>query len=165
MNTVPIVPTVPTVPAESIAPKVLMRLGMLSAALMLLMSARPSFAVYRCDADGKISYSDRPCRDAATMPIDAPQASRNRPNADQQQTRQAAELARLQQLRELRERQDQRIRDLAARGAAARDKKCRALALQLRWREEDVRDAPLEKEARARKQLRRTEERYRDACR
>ncbi len=146
------------------------RLSMLPAALMLLMLARPSFAVYRCDTDGKISYSDRPCADAATVHIDEPPLSRNTRNADPQleqarQARQAAELARLQHLRELRERQDQRIRDLAARGAAARDKKCRTLALQLRWREEDLRDAPLARQAHARKQLRRTEERYRDECR
>ena len=84
---------------------------------------------------------------------------------DPNQQRQAAELKRLQQLRELRERQDQRIRDLAARGAAAREKKCRSLAMQLKWREEDVRDATLKETANARKRLRRTEERYRDECR
>ncbi len=144
--------------------------------LLLLATAQPASAVYRCDGDGKISYADLPCPGAAPVRIDAPPplspsspptsrpASQTTATPDSHQ-RQAVELARLQQLRELRERQDQRLRDLAARGAAARDKKCRSLQLQMRWREEDVRDASLRHEAQARKRLRRTEERYRDECR
>ncbi len=129
-------------------------------------SSLPALAIQRCVAAGKTSYSDRPCPDGSTLRIDEP--ARTSPAAagtDANQQRQAAELARLQQLRELRERQDQRIRDLASRGAAARDKKCRTLAMQLKWREEDLRDASLKQEAHARKRLRRTEERYRDECR
>ncbi len=126
----------------------------------------PATAVHRCESDGKVSYSDLPCAGASTLNIDhAPASARAAAPVDIHQQRQSAELARLQQLRELRERQDQRIRDLAARGAAAREKKCRTLALQLKWREEDLRDASLKQEADARKRLRRTQERYREECR
>ena len=123
-------------------------------------------AVHRCESGGKVSYSDLPCPGAKPLIInnDTPASGTSKaPDANQQ--RQATELARLQQLRELRERQDQRIRDLAARGAAAKEKKCHTLAMQLKWREEDVRDATLKQEMNARKRLRRTEERYRDECR
>lgn len=130
------------------------------------MVTLPAFAVQRCEAGGKVSYSDLPCPGASTLSIDAaPPAAPDAAAADVARQRQAAELSRLQQLRELRERQDQRIRDLAARGAAARDKQCRTLAIQQKWREEDVRDASLKQAANARKRLRRAEERYREACR
>lgn len=136
-------------------------------AAAVIASALPTAqAVHRCESDGKVSYTDRPCPGAAQLVIDgtAPvTAAGKAPDANQQ--RQTTELARLQQLRELRERQDQRIRDLAARGAAAREKKCRTLSMQMKWREEDVRDATLAQEMNARKRLRRTEERYRDECR
>ncbi len=126
----------------------------------------PAAAVHRCETGGKVSYSDLPCPGASRLNIDdAPPASHKPAAADARQQREAAELARLQQLRELRERQDQRIRDLAARGAAAREKKCRTLAMQRKWHEEDLRDASLKQEVNARKRLRRTEERYREECR
>lgn len=129
-------------------------------------NALAASAVHRCESGGKLSYSDLPCSGATAMTIDAtPPVERNIRASDANQQRQAAELARLQQLREVRERQDQRIRDLAARGAAAREKKCHTLEMQRKWREEDLRDASLKQEANARKRLRRTEERYRDECR
>ncbi len=142
-----------------------------SPALLLVLAlactnALAASAVHRCESGGKLNYSDLPCPGATAISIDeAPPAEHNVRASDASQQRQAAELARLQQLRELRERQDQRIRDLAARGAAAREKKCQALAMQRRWREEDLRDASLKQEANARKRLRRTEERFRDECR
>lgn len=140
--------------------------ALLLALALACMNALAASAVHRCESGGKLSYSDQPCPGATAMTIDAaPPAERNIRTSDANQQRQAAELARLQQLREMRERQDQRIRDLAARGAAAREKKCQALAMQRRWREEDLSDASLKQEANARKRLRRTEERYRDECR
>ncbi len=140
--------------------------GLLMAAVVLACVLPAAQAVHRCETDGKISYSDRPCPGARPLVVDstAPVAA-GATALDANQQRQSAELARLQQLRELRERQDQRIRDLAARGAAAKEKKCRTLALQMRWREEDLRDATLTQEMNARKRLRRTEERYREECR
>ncbi len=135
------------------------------AAIISVMPA-PALAIHRCELQGHVTYSDQPCPGSTDIRVDpAPPPSRQQAAGDTASQRQAAELARLQQQRELRERQDQRIRDLAARGAAAREKKCRTLALQLRWREEDLRDASLRQEANARKRLRRTEEQYRDECR
>lgn len=140
--------------------------AVLMAIAMAAFITAPAAAVHRCESGGKLSYSDLPCPGASTLKIDdAPPASRKPAEADVSQQRQATELSRLQQLRELRERQDQRIRDLAARGAAAREKKCRTLAMQRKWHEEDLRDASLKQEVNARKRLRRTEERYREECR
>jgi hypothetical protein len=75
-----------------------------------------------------------------------------------------AEINRLQKAREQRERQDQQIRDLSIRGAAAREHKCKTLALQLRWREEDLREAPLQSQHKARTRVRRAAEKYAMEC-
>ncbi|MBM3337446.1 MAG: hypothetical protein FJY60_07165, partial [Betaproteobacteria bacterium] len=81
---------------------------------------------------------------------------------DMSLSREKKEVAKLQAIREQRERQDKQIRDLSARGAAARERKCKSLALQLKWREEDLRDAPLGSQEKARKMARRAAEKYRN---
>ena len=132
---------------------------LLLAALLLPLSA---FAVYRCEQNGKITYTDFPCAGREveiTRSASAPQAD------DDRLRRERGEVGRLQKLREQRERQDQQIRDLAARGAAAREKKCRSLALQQKWREEDLRESTLDKADKARTRLRRAQEKFDSECR
>ena len=53
---------------------------------------------------------------------------------------------------------------VAARGAAARERKCRSLSLQLRWREEDLRDATLKEDRKARVRARRAAEKLAQEC-
>ena len=136
-----------------------MKFLMLLAALLSPLSA---FAVYRCEQHGKVIYTDFPCAGREveiTRPAAAPEAN------DDRLKRERSEVGRLQKMREQRERQDQQIRDLAARGAAAREKKCRSLALQQKWREEDVREATLDKAHKARTRLRRAQEKFESECR
>ncbi len=147
----------------------------LPAALVLLLSLPDAHAVHRCERQGRITYTDLRCAEgeretAALPPAGAAPAAREsqRDAADglpARLQRERAEVARLQALREQRERQERQIRDLAARGAAARERKCRALALQLKWREEDLREATLEKAGKARTRQRRAAEKYDAECR
>lgn len=127
-----------------------------------LFGVPDALAVYRCESAGQVTYTDHPCAGTHLVLPDAPpgQSQESEPLA-----RERAELARLQKLREQRERQSQQIRDLAARGAAAREKRCRSLALQLQWREEDLRDTPPDRLASAKKRARRAAEKYRSECR
>jgi len=130
--------------------------------LLLVATSIPAHAAYKCQIDGTPTYTDRPCgSESMTLPV-AP-ASRSGASEDSLH-REKAEIARLQRLREQRERQDQQIRDLAARGAAARERKCRSLSLQLRWREEDLRDATLKEEHKARVRARRAAEKLAQEC-
>ncbi len=144
-------------------------------------------AAYRCEKNGQIIYTDQRCdnergeveREIGTAPsvAAAPAVTDDQRNGRHDRKgrhvvddrdrlqRERAEVARLQSLREQRERQDQQIRDLAARGAAARERKCSALALQRQWREEDLREAPLDKADKARTRLRRANEKYASECR
>ncbi|MFM8466250.1 MAG: hypothetical protein ACKOAO_01655 [Oxalobacteraceae bacterium] len=129
---------------------------------LLMACCVTAHATYKCKIDGALTYTDQPCgSESLTLPV-AP-ISRGGTSEDSLH-RDRAEIARLQRLREQRERQDQQIRDLAARGAAARERKCKSLTLQLRWREEDVRDATLKEEPKARKRARRAAEKLAQEC-
>lgn len=118
-------------------------------------------AIYKCEQAGVMTYTDIPC-DGEQLSVATPEPAREA--EDKSLLREKKEAARLQALREQRERQDKQIRDLSARGAAARDRKCKSLALQLKWREEDLRDAPLGSQDNARKMARRAAEKYRNDC-
>ena len=121
-------------------------------------------AVYKCTRLGAISYTDTPC-EGTQLDIPLPTPSGHRANNQERTlTTEKAEISRLQKTREQRERQDQQIRDLSSRGAAAREHKCKTLSLQLRWREEDLREAPLESQHKARTRVRRAAEKYAMEC-
>lgn len=132
---------------------------LLFAALMSPMSA---FAVYRCEQQGTITYTDVPC---AGREVEITRSTATQDKDSEHLKRDRSEVGKLQRLREQRERQDQQIRDLAARGAAAREKKCRSLALQVKWREEDMRESTLDKAVKARTRLRRAQEKLDAECR
>ncbi len=129
--------------------------------LLCLLQPSAALAVFRCDSDGKTTFTDVPCNGTRLPP---PEPPRRQPGDTDLLKRERAELAKLQKLREQRERQDSQIRDLAARGAAAREKKCRSLALQLKWREEDLREATADKTRSARTRARRASEKYQSEC-
>ena len=133
--------------------------------LSLSCFTSPASAIYKCEQDDVITYTDIPC-DGQELSVTLPQKSRSaeEKSDDKLLAREKKEVEKLQAIREQRERQDKQIRDLSARGAAARERKCKSLALQLKWREEDLREAPLTEQAKARKMARRAAEKYRTDC-
>ena len=134
-----------------------------STAIFLSLScvALPAAAIYKCEQAGVVTYTDIPC-DGQQLPVAVPDKPHE--TDDKSLAREKREVAKLQAIREQRERQDKQIRDLSTRGAAARERKCKSLALQLKWREEDVRDAPMGAQDKARKMARRAAEKYRNDC-
>jgi hypothetical protein len=138
-----------------------------SAAIVLFLSffTSPASAIYKCEQAGVITYTDIPC-DGQELSVTVPQNSRSAEEKPDEKSlaREKKEVEKLQAVREQRERQDKQIHDLSARGAAARERKCKSLALQLKWREEDLRDAPLNTQTKARKLARRAAEKYRTDC-
>lgn len=133
--------------------------------LYLSCFTSPASAIYKCEQDDVITYTDIPC-DGQQLSVTVPQKPRDTEEKSDEKslTREKKEVARLQAIREQRERQDKQIHDLSARGAAARERKCKSLALQMKWREEDLRDAPLNTQTKARKMARRAAEKYRTDC-
>ena len=130
--------------------------------LFSLLQPLTALAVYRCESQGNVTYADLPCSGSKLDISNEPST----PVSDDDATKkERSEVNRLQKLREQRERQDQQIRDLTARGAAARERKCRSLALQVKWREEDVRQSTLDKATKANIRLRRAAEKFDSECR
>lgn len=129
--------------------------------VLLVFFSLPAFAVYKCEQSEKLTYSDVPCTgQQQEMPSSATVAS----NHEAEMSRAQNELRRLQNSREQKERQDQQFRNLALRGQVARQKKCRALALQSKWKQEDAHLAPLSSQTRTRRLARRAEEKYQSEC-
>ena len=133
--------------------------------LSLTCVTPPAAAIFKCEQAGVLTYTDIPC-DGQQLSVPALEKSRGTEEKtdDKSLEREKKEVAKLQAIREQRERQDKQIRDLSARGAAARERKCKSLALQLKWREEDLREAPLTEQTKARKMARRAAEKYRTDC-
>lgn len=132
--------------------------------LICLCAPLCAHAVYKCAGQEATIYTDTPCEGTQ---LELPSASLNKSHDTNQERALAhdrSEISRLQRIREQRERQDQQIRDLSNRGAAAREHKCKTLSLQLRWREEDLRDAPLQSQHKARTRVRRAAEKYAMEC-
>ena len=132
--------------------------------LICLCSPLSAHAVYKCARQGTIVYTDMPCEGKQLeLPISTPSKSHDT-NQERTLANDRAEVSRLKKIREQRERQDQQIRDLSIRGAAAREHKCKTLSLQLRWREEDLRESPIQSEYKARIRVRRAAEKYAMEC-
>ena len=130
----------------------------------LLFTSYNAHAVYKCMRNGEIIYTDKACDGGQLSLPNSPTSESQRNNQNESLAKDRAEISRLQKFREQRERQEQQIRDLSARGAAARERKCKSLALQLRWREEDLREAPLHKQDKERIRVRRASEKYAMEC-
>ena len=130
----------------------------------LLLTSFSAHAVYKCMRHGEVIYTDKACDGGQLSLPDSPTSESHRANQNESLAKDRAEISRLQKFREQRERQDQQIRDLSARGAVAREHKCKSLALQVRWREEDLRDAPLHTQHKARTRVRRASEKYAMEC-
>ncbi len=143
-----------------------MNAGILAAIFLSLMcTTPPAAAIYKCEQSGVVTYTDIPCdgQQLSVPALEKPRETEGKTD-DISLVREKKEVAKLQAIREQRERQDKQIHDLSARGAAARERKCKSLALQLKWREEDLREAPLTEQAKARKMARRAAEKYRTDC-
>jgi hypothetical protein len=116
----------------------MMRLFPLLAACLLSNAlAQP---VYKCTADGKTTYADRPCATGKSVELPPPAGIRPE-GAETVATRDARTLVELEKLRIAREKEQQRA-DKAdartARAAAAHRKQCDRLHLRKRWADEDV---------------------------
>jgi len=112
------------------------------AEMNILIIAALAGAVYKCTADGKVSYSDVPCAASATAStletLTAPQID---PAAGAVLREQKKQADTLQKARLKREERDDRESARAAKEAAVQRKKCDQLKLKKRWADEDARRA------------------------
>jgi len=141
-------------------------LEQLTVALFLLLVSLSAQAVYKCaSTESGITYSDIPCN-ASAEKLKHPPTQSEKPPMKDQHAREKAELNRLQNLRELRERQETQILHMQQRSLEAKRKRCQALALDKKWKQEDASslNLPLKQQAQAQKKLRRATEKYQASC-
>ena len=130
-------------------------LGLLSGFLLQAACAQP---VYKCTADGKTSYADRPCERGASVALPPPAGvDANTGSVRTGDSRSLLELEKLRLEREKREQRAEREDRRAVRLAASRRKQCERLRLHVRWAEEDVArlHGPAQESARTRLRRRR----------
>lgn len=135
--------------------------------ILALLSA-PALAINKCEANGKISYSDAPCRNGKASKIEA--ESRSEPtssdiaNARQQAAREKNELNRLENERQQNEAREEKERHQLARANAGKQKKCADLALRRKWAEEDAAGASGKSAEKVRRTARRQAEKFDQEC-
>lgn len=133
--------------------------------IALLMScSAPALALYKCESDGKITYSDLPCTKGKTLDTLDASAAAGPSDSQQRLATDKAEALRLEQARHKREDKEERAQQQAARAAASRHKKCQTLALHQRWALEDARLAAGKSADKARIKSRRSAEKYALNC-
>lgn len=109
-------------------------------AILLMSGAAHAATVYKCTADGKVTYTETPCAASASATvIPVPPAPPPDPAAAAELARQKREADALQAARLKQEALDDRAAEKADRAAAIQRKKCAKLALQKKWAEDDAR--------------------------
>lgn len=140
--------------------------GSILTMLALLALSTPAWAVYKCEAAGKTVYSDTPCRDigAHEQEIRLAPAAGDPQDAQQRLQQEKKELQRLENARARQEAADDRARQRARKAQQARNKKCKELALRVKWAREDADSAAGRARDKAQRSLRRAEEKQRLSC-
>jgi hypothetical protein len=129
----------------------------------VLLLAAPAFAVYKCQADGKVSYSDIPCPSGNGSRLDAAKA----PDAGEAQRRLArdkAEAKRLEAERHKREAQESAQRRTSAHVLEKQEKKCAQLAQRKQWAAEDAARAGVKSADKMQRKARRAEQQFQQEC-
>jgi flagellum-specific peptidoglycan hydrolase FlgJ len=130
---------------------------------LLLAFTAPAFALYKCEAGGKVTYSDEPCPGGKvldidrTPPIDAAKANKQAA----QEKKQAERIDREQRKRDAQEERDRRQ---AAKLYAAKQNKCMTLAQRQKWADEDITSATRKSIDKTKRRARRAAEQYQMEC-
>jgi hypothetical protein len=128
----------------------------------------PASAIYKCESNGQITYSDEPCSNGKSVKLTEPSGNAPLPadkaKARQQATREKNELKRLENQRQQLEAQEDKERQKLARADAIKRKKCENLALQQKWAEEDAAAASGKSADKARRIARRKAEKFQMEC-
>jgi hypothetical protein len=139
--------------------------GLLALTLCGAAATAGAQTVYKCTADGKVTYTETPCQSGTSTVLAAPAAPAQSPEAA------AAELARQQRLskqleqdRHRAEAKDARDMDRVARAADARQAKCNKLKLNKKWADDDLKGAPVGRVEAAQRKARHAAEQLKLGC-
>jgi sRNA-binding protein len=126
-------------------------------------------AAYRCEANGRVIYSDAPCPGGRQVDLNlTPGGSLSEKEAGksrEQLKQNKKELERLRKERHKREAVEEKEQKKAAREQAKKRKRCDNLAMRKKWAEDDARASVGKASERARLKASRLAEQYAMECR
>jgi hypothetical protein len=136
--------------------------------LLILSVSKNTYAqAYKCAIDGKVTFSQTPCKNASSEMIElkaSPVSDIEYQRAIKRNKRDAAELKKIETAREKEFIQNQkRANKLAAKNKKDKQR-CDDYQLKVKWAREDLADAKPKTEIKARTKLRRAEEKAALAC-
>lgn len=134
--------------------------------LLLLSIANPASAIYKCDTQGKITYSDSPCSNSLQTQL-SPVHAVSREDIDKANRLREQEEKKLKSLESARkkiEANNQKAEQKRRREHASLQKKCAALALRVKWSEEDAVTATGKSAFKIRRAAQRHNEKYEAEC-
>ena len=137
-------------------------LSLLAVAAATTLSG-PAFAIYKCEANGAVTYSDAPCPGGKQLDI-AVSPSSDAANARNRAAQEKQELSRLENERRKHELLDEKERKKSARIRAALERKCTSLERRKKWAAEDAASAAGNSAEKARRKARRAEELFDAEC-
>ncbi|HEY0843968.1 MAG TPA: DUF4124 domain-containing protein [Noviherbaspirillum sp.] len=123
----------------------------------------PALAIYKCESEGRTTYSDIPCPGGKSLEVPITAAS-DSDAAGRAAAREKKALASLEKERHRREAVEARELKTANRAAAARRKKCDNLARRQKRADDAVRTSVGKANERAKLNARRVAEDYEAAC-
>jgi hypothetical protein len=134
---------------------------------LFALIAAPAFAVYKCESNGQVTYSDAPCRGktlSLANSIDAEVPGTNVASAKEKLAREKKEVTRLEKERHKREAAEEKEQKKVAKADAVKRKKCSTLAHRKKWADEDAAAATGKSREKAQRKARRAAETHQAEC-
>lgn len=124
----------------------------------------PAFAIYKCEANGTVTYSDAPCPGGKLLDI-GESSPHDAADAQRRAAREKQALARIESERRKQEAKEETERRKSARAHASRERKCASLERRRKWAAEDAASATGKSADKAKRKARRAEEVFEAECR
>lgn len=141
-------------------------LKILLTCLFISISA-PALAIYKCESNDKISYSESPCQSGKTTNLSSQMTQPSATETAQAKRTSAQEkikVSKLENARHKREEKEEKQQTKEAHAYAAKQKKCATLALRKKWSSEDVTNSSIKKRAVKQRKAQRLAEKYALEC-
>lgn len=131
---------------------------------LLVLMIDPALAVYKCEADGKVSYGDSACADGKKLPFSPETDAASASMAQKRLMSDKKEAERLSAIRHKEEAIQEKQAAKYRRIAASQQKKCLLMEQRLKWAEEDASKATGSSAEKSRRKAKRANEKYQLEC-
>ena len=134
--------------------------------LSLVFLSSPAFAIYKCNANGKITYTDLPCTSGTSIDLgsDGRASPADAAAAHQRAEQEKRELTRLEKTRHQQEALAEKEQRVAAHAAMAKKQRCTGLERRAKWSAEDVATATSKHSEKVKRKARRASDVYQAEC-